>query len=360
VYVLPPDKRPTPRRFRRPTLPLRLALGLTVVLGINALPTTAAWTDTATITGTTVTAATLAAPTNVAVSQACVADPLPVLRATNGVTSGTGNGTITLSLPAGALAGDVLVAAIAADGDYTSRTPTPPPSLEWNLELATRSSSSGTFVYTHLMKASEPAGYSWSNLSGQAAGGIAAYSGVDTAAPINVASGASGTLTAPSITTERNRVVLLGFFAGGKSNTPSVGSSGMTQVWSITWGTGNGVSAMFAQQNQPTAGDSGPRQASGFNPEKAQLLALQPPARPFATITWTPSASTWATGQLSRRTEDGVQQAPVPRAVALSSLVAGPLLPGSDYISAIAATYEQWVSVYSSVSYKARTCPNHT
>jgi hypothetical protein len=149
--------------------------------------------------------------------------------------------------------------------------------------------------------ASEPANFTWSFNSNQAAtGGIAAYSGVDTANPIDAHSGLVSnfarfaTITAPSVTTTANGDMLVGFF-GMADNVTITPPAGMTERWDVASNAGaffitsEGVDAL-----QPTAGASGAKVATA--PVKGwsigQLVALRPAgAGPPPSPTPTPSPS---------------------------------------------------------------------
>src|SRR4051812_43115763 len=131
---------------------VRLLLSLGVVLGVAATWTTAAWTDTVPVSGTTVSTATLAPPTAMSVNQSCVSDPAPVRRTGAGgvsFTSGTEATTMTIAKPSSAVAGDVLIAGIGWAGNWSGSTPTAPSG--WALVRATGDNASGHFVYSHVV-----------------------------------------------------------------------------------------------------------------------------------------------------------------------------------------------------------------
>ena len=174
-------------------LRLILSLGIVVVLVAWGQPDTrtlAAWTDSVQVSGATLKTAALAPPTSVAVTQACVADPAPVRRSGAGGTSfatGGGSGSLVIPKPSGAVTGDLLVAGITWGGNYLSTFLGPP--AGWTLVRKDADNALGQFVYTRFVVAGEPSSYTWTGLSENAAGGIAAYSGVDTSAPVNASSG---------------------------------------------------------------------------------------------------------------------------------------------------------------------------
>jgi hypothetical protein len=132
--------------------------------------------------------------------------------------------------------------------------------------------------------ATEPASYVWSfSASVPAAGGINAYAGVDTAAPVN-ASGGTGqnvnttSILAPSVTTTVPGTVVVGFFSIGGSNsiTPPAGMTERGEA-SATAGS-NHVTWESSDFTPAGAGATGPRTAAGTNahPNVGALVALAP------------------------------------------------------------------------------------
>jgi hypothetical protein len=137
--------------------------------------------------------------------------------------SSGGNGTansLTLPAPAGIATGDLLLAAVDVRGSPTITAP-----AGWTL---VRSDQSGytikQSVYYKIAGSSEPASYTWTFASSQgASGGIAAYIGVDTSAPIAATAGqanaASTQITAPSVTTTGPNQLVVGLFGTAVATT---------------------------------------------------------------------------------------------------------------------------------------------
>lgn len=330
------------------------------MLGVLTVPgTQAAWTDPVSVSGTAISTGTLAAPTNVAVSQSCNADPTPVRRtgaAGTTTTFGATSGSITIARPTGATAGDVLVAGILASGNYSFASLTAPSG--WTLQRRDASNQGGQFVYTHLVGASEPASYAWSNVLGDASGGIAAFTGVDRTTPVNAANGAmassSGTIVAPSVTTTRANVLLVAVFGLGAAVNQTPQAS-MSSIWSGF--SSSGLSIMAAQESWPTAGATGTRTATGASGQSVgQMIALQPPRYPYVTTTWTPSTSTSATGQLFTRSSGGTVQVQASLDPSVTTRTGGPLTSGTPYTNGVAATLNNWISTTSSITYTAISC----
>jgi hypothetical protein len=181
------------------------------------------------------------------------------------------------------VANDVLLAQITVRGG-TGTTITAP--AGWT---QVRRDDSGTTlaqaVYVLVAGASEPASYTWTFSSSQkASGGIAAYSGVNTATPVNAhggqANASSASVTAPSITTTVANAQLVGFFgtARGTTFTPP---TGMTEQWD-TASTGGGAATRTTSEGADealgAAGATGTRVATAAAAEVniGQLVALAP------------------------------------------------------------------------------------
>ncbi|MEX2554386.1 MAG: cadherin-like domain-containing protein [Actinomycetota bacterium] len=189
--------------------------------------------------------------------------------------------SLTISAPAGLAPGDVMLAGISVRGNTTIAPP-----AGWTF---VRLDATSEFIFRQAVyfkvAGSEPASYSFTFNSNQAAaGGIAAYSGVNTANPIDAHSGQVSnflrfaTITAPSVTTTQNGAMLVGFF-GMADNVTIAPPSGMTERWDVASNAG----AFFMTQEgadalQPTAGASGSKVATapvkGWN--IGQLVALRP------------------------------------------------------------------------------------
>ena len=207
--------------------------------------------------------------------------------------------SLIIPTPGGLAPGDVMVAGISVRGNTTIAAP-----AGWTL---VRLDATAEFIMRQAVyfkvAASEPANYTWTFNSNQAAtGGIAAYSGVDTANPIDAHSGLVSnfarfaTITAPSVTTTANGDMLVGFF-GMADNVTIAPPAGMTERWDVASNAGaffitsEGVDGL-----QPTAGPSGAKVATA--PVKGwsigQLVALRPagagpPPSPTPTPTPTPT-----------------------------------------------------------------------
>jgi len=186
---------------------------------------------------------------------------------------------IVVNKPAGVVTNDVLLAAVSVD-----QTPTITPAAGWTL---VRSDANGTTqtqaLYWHAAGGSEPATYTFAFGAPvtAAVAGIAAYSGVNTTTPIDVAAGqanaASTSITAPSITTTVANTMVVGVFGLDKNATFSP-PAGMAERWDVdALGTADQGSEA-ADVAKATAGATGAKVATASVADLSigQLVALKP------------------------------------------------------------------------------------
>ncbi len=198
-------------------------------------------------------------------------------------------GALTLAVPAGTVAGDVMVASVAyrpcsnTSGGACSTTITPPSG--WTLVRAVNTTTgAGTagygsrlLIYYRVATAAEPASYVWyfggTPVHAGAVGGIVSFSGVDTANPIVAEEGqvtaSSSTHTAPSVNT--------GTVAGGMlvtshavnssgTWTPPAGMTERIDIASMPTPNALGIALEVNTQLLATAGATGTRSAVLSNP----------------------------------------------------------------------------------------------
>lgn len=133
--------------------------------------------------------------------------------------------------PAGAVAGDVLVAAIDVRGSLSTWV-TPPTGFDL-VRRDVNGTSLTTAVYTHVVRATDPLSHTFQFSRSQGSTGIIlAFSGVDGAAPV-VSSGVhaqsqTARITAPSVSGSTAPLYLVGIFASS-SQTTIAAPSGMTE-----------------------------------------------------------------------------------------------------------------------------------
>ena len=188
--------------------------------------------------------------------------------------------SLVIPAPAGVASADVLLAAVSVRGG-----PTITPPGGWTLvRQDINGSTMRQALFVHVAGASEPSSYTFTLSNAQsAAGGIVAYSGVDTADPIDVHGGqlnaSSTSITAPSITTTGPDRMLVGFFG-----TPTLSSMtpppGMTERYDEAVPSTNTykVTSGAADGDAASAGATGTRVAIAANSAAniGQLVALRP------------------------------------------------------------------------------------
>jgi hypothetical protein len=212
--------------------------------------------------------------------------------------------SLTIAVPAGTVTNDVMVAGITmrpcsgTSGAACTTNITPP--AGWTLvDTVDQRTGAGTggygswqYVYVRVASATEPASYTWlfggtPELNG-AAGGIVAFSGVDTASPVVVsadqATGNAYTHTAPSINTGTVTNTMLVAIFGVNSSGTWTRPPGMTEAVdaaSLTVPDDLGISLEMSYEARPAAGATGTRTATLSNPPNsdtgtAGMLALRP------------------------------------------------------------------------------------
>ena len=200
--------------------------------------------------------------------------------------SSTSRSTMGLARPTNTAAGNVLVASIATNADATIVPSNP----GWTVVRNDVNAGVRQVVYTRVVTdlSTEPASYQWTTPEGtrRITGGITAYSGVDTAQPIEAVAatlnGSSTSVSAPSITTgvaNTMLVQLVSINAEGTLTPPS----GMTEVWeaaspNTSSGSTRDVLSSSSQALQAETGPTGTRVATASLPGASigVLLALRP------------------------------------------------------------------------------------
>jgi calcineurin-like phosphoesterase family protein/fibronectin type III domain protein len=208
-----------------------------------------------------------------------VTPPTPTsFRSASFASTSTTTRSFTLQAPAGIVPGDVMLASIDVRA-----LPTITPPAGWTLIRSDSNSTVMTMAtYYRVVEAGEPASYTWGfSLKKAATGGIVAYSGIDTAAPIDAADGlvgtASSTIKAPSITTTVPHARLVGFFGTANNNTltPPVG---MLERGDVASTVGTDVTLEGADGIQSAPGATGQQKATASQKARGigHLVALRP------------------------------------------------------------------------------------
>ena len=186
--------------------------------------------------------------------------------------------SLTIPAPANIAADDVLVAVVDARGAPTITAPS-----GWalvRLDISGNVMRQG--VYVRVAGPSPPASYTWTLSNVQsAAGGVSAYSGVDTTNPVMAHNGlvsASRTksIVAPSITTTADGAMILALFGVAK-NSSITPPGGMSERFDVTSAGTSPVASSSADGLQAAAGPTGNKTAvsalRGWN--IGQLVALR-------------------------------------------------------------------------------------
>ena len=198
--------------------------------------------------------------------------------------------TLSIGLPAGTVANDVMIAAVGVRP--SSATVTPP--AGWTLVRRVDNNTLQTnsvAVYRKVAGASEPASYAWTVTgASDAVGGIQVFSNVDTANPINVESGqATGdslSHATPSVTTTVANAMLVTAHSFPTSTTWTP-PSGMTEAFDsqfqpVPQGQGHSIEGNYAVQAVAGATGTKTATAAGGAPESdpgtTHILALRPAA----------------------------------------------------------------------------------
>ena len=199
--------------------------------------------------------------------------------------SSTARGSISLARPAGVGAGHVMVAQIVSNDDDPGFVAPP----GWTL-VSDRSITNAIrqAVYYRVATSSDPTSYTWNlsvNTTRRLAGGLTAYSGVDTANPVDAANAAvqpaaTTVLAAPSLTASVPGTQLLHLAAVNAEGTIAP-PQGMDERWEASSPNGKSARdalAAVADMGLASAGGTGVRTAvaSQAGPNISMALLLRP------------------------------------------------------------------------------------
>src|SRR5204863_474874 len=184
--------------------------------------------------------------------------------------------SLAISRPSGTLANDVMVASI------TSRTGSGTPTISapagWTLIVSTPDSGNNLTTATYWKVAgtagADPGPYTFTVSSSRVAGGISAYSNVDTTNPIN-ASGGQASSSAPSITTTVANTMLVACF--GRAGGSAIGApTGTSERFHAETSSSTNAASESADVAQASAGATGQKASTGNTANIGQLIALAP------------------------------------------------------------------------------------
>jgi hypothetical protein len=188
---------------------------------------------------------------------------------------------VSLNKPSDAVVGDLLLAGISVNGGSAAGIAAP---SGWTLVNRTDNDTNvSVSSYYKIVGSSEPSSYDWTiTPQARGVGGITRFSGVSTAAPIDVFASSIGrgsSATAPAVTTTANNEYVVSLFAVnvGKDNTLFATSTEMVKLYDIK-NQPYGPTASAQDKLQTSAGSSGTF-ASSFNSGTrdwaAQTIALR-------------------------------------------------------------------------------------
>ncbi len=188
--------------------------------------------------------------------------------------------SLKMAKPAGAVQSDLLLAAITITGNTSI---TPPSGWTSTQRNVTASNEIATEIWYKVAGGSEPSSYTWSWTGAQqASGAIAAYSGVDSASPVNTDGGQANTsgttITAPAVSPTALGTMLVGVFGIANTGTITADSPLTGRAYASATGTSASTGTRLADQSLSASGSTGTRTATagtaGVN--IGQLVALNP------------------------------------------------------------------------------------
>lgn len=231
--------------------------------------------------------------------------------------------SLSVTKPAGATTGDILVAFVDIKGNHTLSTPS-----GWTAIRAAEASGSANgdsklYSFWRLATASEAASYTFTqDGGGDIAAVITCWTGCDTTSPIDASGGSNATsgstISAPSVTTTgANRMLVCGFgFNPGQTNTTVYSispPSGMTEPSNgDTASQGNGsqvnnATVETAYLSVTTAGATGAKvaTASGNSQHAGVSVALKPSASGAGAVPTPFTIAFWIQQSANQGNDDG-------------------------------------------------------
>jgi len=206
-----------------------------------------------------------------------IATPIS-LRSSSSANNGSGGTTLTINVPSGTSNGDVMVAHVVVQ---TAGNSFAAPSGWTIIKRLDTTTNIATATYWKVAGSSEPSSYTWTfGTSGEASGGIASYTGVNTTNPIDVSmvqynNGTTNVDNTGVTTTFANDMLV--YAVGIVSSAPTYTlPSGFTQEWK-TSSTSNTTSAL-SQEIASSSGATGTIHGtlSSSYSTVTHLIALRP------------------------------------------------------------------------------------
>ena len=328
-----------------------LVAALALVAAVLTLPTASAvFTSRTTNPANALAADRLQPPSGLTATTSCLSSTI-VFRA---ATKAAGSGSLVLPTPPGTSAGDLLVAQVSNWGGPAVLTPP----AGWTLirrdsAFQTNGAAQVTSaLFWRVAVATEPASATFQlAASVDMAGGIAAYSGVSTTSPVDTheaATSTSATTTVPSVTTTVANTMLVHFTTKRQEQLPAPG--GTAERWRLISGTGTSIQGVSAGDVSFAGPGATPVRSStspsNFSSEWIeQTVALRPiPQQPAATLNWTATPSSWATGYRGERIVGGTVQATNSAPMGTTTVTDPGLVNGTTYTYRVWAYRGTWVS----------------
>ena len=216
--------------------------------------------------------------------------------------SNVSGGTITVNKPAGTVSGDVMVASLAVvTNAVTVATP-----AGWTLITSVNQTAGNTsrlYAWYKVAGAAEPANYAWTftGAHGGAVAAIGTFTGVDTAAPIDVftsqttASGTAHTALSVTSTVPGDMLVTVHEYASSRNWSPPVGMTEFVDRNSRGFSSGNGVTLEMNRLALPVAGATGNKTANApGNADRGATISIA--LKAFVVVTTPGDFNTFDTG----------------------------------------------------------------
>src|SRR3954470_7401387 len=232
--------------------------------------------------------------------------------ATNQTTS-SGATALSLNVPSGTAAGDVMVAAVSSVSTTAPATPT-----GWTkVTAASVPYGSGSLtVFTRVAATAEPASYSFT-LGGtfEASGEVSSYLGVNNTTPVQVSASASGNaklLTAPSVTTTTANDFVISALSYNAGSAVTISNPAGTTERGEALSTGTFLGTVVVDEVQAAAGASGGQsfQSPSKIPYAAATIALAPASPGPLSLASAPNIATLPSITLNGQSQTVTAQMP--------------------------------------------------
>ena len=187
--------------------------------------------------------------------------------------------SVTIALPPGTLDGDLLIAAVATDGNKASSLGEPG---GWTVINVGSNGTSPTLGVWWKIASSEPSDFQfdWTGSGQEAYGWIMRFTGHDPTTPIHISATGNDNSQGPvspavNTTIDNTMIVRLGGFDDDNATPDDAGLAGHTTITSDESSSGSGTcSGAAGYVTQPIAGSSGTEPFTLTQPEKARMVTI--------------------------------------------------------------------------------------